>query len=193
VTARYAVSTCKYADTLGFVGHEPLRGKTVSAPDWWRSEARARYQAVIDPETKKPITQEQLAELVQARYAKRLQDGDLELAQHGPLGEFDQSRVSRCLKGEITPLGVMIVISDVLRLPPPVFVTRSLQEAREMHSVSQSYASAPTSIRDSDSGDALADADGKLHALVEEVSGADTGRQVRVVQHTREAVVRRRR
>ena len=187
------MSTCKYADTLGFVSNEPLRGRTVSAPDWWRAEARARYEATTDPATKKRITQDQLAEMELVRYAERLKNGDLELAQHGPLGDFDQSRVSRCLKGEVTPIGVMIVISDVLRLPPPVFVTRSLQEAREMHSVSQSYAPGLKSIRDRESDDDLADADGKLHELVNEAGALVTDGQPGVLQHTRGAIVRRRR
>lgn len=108
-----------------------LRSKVIRAPRWWRLEARKRVDAA-------GMTQETLAKEV-ARLAEGRDFGDL-----GPIGEVEQSRISRCLRGSTSPVSMMQIISEIVRLPPPVFVTESLAEAREMASVAASYRSEAT-------------------------------------------------
>jgi hypothetical protein len=132
------LSPCKSADTLpsAMDPDGPKRSKTISAPEWWQ---RAIRQAMDE----RGLKQTPLAELVAQHAAQRNME---DLSDLGPLPVIDQSAISRCVSGGVSQVSVMTLMSEVLRLPPPIFVARDLIEARQLHSVAASYRSVASQL-----------------------------------------------
>lgn len=96
------------------------RNSTVPAPAWWLDAAAERKRA---------------AGLINAQITERVRVA-LRLAT------LDESRVSRCLTGDTTPVPLLRAISRVLGVPPPVFLPSTMAEARQLASASAEFTDA---------------------------------------------------
>lgn len=127
-------------------------------PTWWLEAVQAR---------KAGRTQEQLAELVLARFKWKP----------------SVPQVSRCLSGEVTSLELVDALSSVLGVPPPVIIAKSWTEALaidarlELHRLDEERAKVGSVVKKSvnhPAGAAIPDADESS------IGGADDHRGGRV-------------
>jgi transcriptional regulator with XRE-family HTH domain len=98
-----------YAVASPTMATERERPGGIDVPAWWMARAKAKR-------SEDEMSQEQLAEAVSTTMKIKV----------------DQSRVSKCLRGITATIPLLDAISTALGIPPPVFVTESEQEAREL-------------------------------------------------------------
>lgn len=98
----------------------PKRNSTVPAPQWWIDAADYSKK---------------MRGLINAQITERVR----ELLG---LESLDESRVSRCLTGDTTPVPLLQAISRTLGIPSPVLLPVTMAEARLMASVAAELAGA---------------------------------------------------
>jgi hypothetical protein len=108
------------------------RGTTIPIARWW-------YEAATR-EMKRPIWK-----------ASDDEPGPLSMSRLAEMVHDSVANVSRCLSGDIPSLHLSVAISDALRVPRPVYLPQTEQEALAIHGALQLRVS-DTAIRDIDRG-----------------------------------------
>ena len=86
-------------------------------PDWWLDAANDRKAA-------ENLLNRHLSDMV----ARALGQSSV-----------DESRISRCLSGERAPMDLVEALSQVLTIPSPVYIAKTVAEAREMAAVQAAH------------------------------------------------------
>lgn len=134
------------------------RNSTVPAPPWWIAAAAERKRS---------------AGLINAQITERVRVAL-------KLEKLDESRVSRCLTGETTPVPLLCAISRVLGVPQPVFLPATMAEARQLASAAAEFIGAARLAVDGTDDARLASIDADIEAI--ELEAADVRkRQTRAV------------
>lgn len=120
------------------MARQQRRSSTVPAPDWWIAAAAA---------------QKRERGLINAQITERARV-DLGLAT------LDESRISRCMTGDVSPVQLLQAISRVLGIPSPVFLPSTMAEARQIAALSAEISAA----------DQLASLDTRIEAMESEIS-----------------------
>jgi hypothetical protein len=96
---------------------QSTRGRTIEAPTWWLDAADAR-------KAERGLLNRTIADLA---------------AKATGAASIDESRISRCLTGDTTPIDLLEALSQVLAIPSPVYIAATIAEAREYASVKASH------------------------------------------------------
>jgi hypothetical protein len=96
------------------------RAHTFAPPAWWTGEIS--HRVVVGRGRKRDdderMTQAMLGERLVARY---------EVA-----GTYHPSELSRCVLGEVVPIVMAQQVSEVLAMPCPIYIARTMEEARRL-------------------------------------------------------------